>query len=35
MGHEWGRGECIQGIGEKARKKETTRTTMTWLGGQY
>jgi hypothetical protein len=27
--------ECIQDIGGEARRKETTRKTKTWVGGQY
>jgi hypothetical protein len=29
MVHEWGEEECIWDIGEKARKKETTRKSKT------
>jgi hypothetical protein len=27
--------ECIQVSGEKARRKEITKKTLTWVGGYY
>jgi hypothetical protein len=30
-----GEAECIEDIGGKARRKETTRNTRTYVGGYY
>jgi hypothetical protein len=35
MWHEWGEEECIEDIGRKVRRKETTWKTKTWVGGEH
>jgi hypothetical protein len=35
MQHEWGRNGALIGFCEKARRKETSRKTKTYVGGQY